>query len=593
MADEGIGIEVPEDLKLLSENELRALHTQVTERFNSLQSQEVTPETLAAMSTLADHNDKLEAAISGREAEKRTAEEKARLANDEQLQRLSARVRGGSPGTGTPDDRPAVDSESIAAAAARGVVAALVAAGDGGELDVSALTERATSSLTAAQRHAPPVAPPPVRPVAVTAGVDIPGISTGSDLPTMEAMAEAFQKRARGVPVTAMGIASTQGGSPALSIRNEFEHTIDDRTPPQKVDELLRHVTRREAQDALVAGGGWCAPSETKYDFFNIADVDGLVDLPTVGISRGGIRFPVSPSLADVFINTPATGWGGFSATFGNQSVPWLWTETDDALTVTGTTNKPALRVPCPSFSEERLECYGVTLVAGNLADDAYPEATQNFLRLMMAAHAHAVNGRILALMVSKSSSAITTGDFATTTNPAFQQLLGGLSLASTDYRARYGMAKGAVLEAVIPFWVASAIQADLTWRTGTDQLLSVTIDQINSYFSDRGVRVQWVNDWQVRASGQFGHSTALGNWPATVDVMLYAAGTFVLGNGLRLDLGVVRDSVLNAENDFTAAWSEECHLVAKLGHESRLYRIAFNVNGGTNMTSPASAPYL
>src|SRR3546814_13655235 len=94
---------------------------------------------------------------------------------------------------------------------------------------------------------------------------------------------------------------------------------------------------------ALVAGGGWCAPSEIRYDFFNIACEDGMIDLPTVGISRGGIQFPVSPSLADALGG--GTAFGGFAATFSNTSNPWLWTEADYILTVTGATNQPCLRV--------------------------------------------------------------------------------------------------------------------------------------------------------------------------------------------------------------------------------------------------------
>ena len=70
--------------------------------------------------------------------------------------------------------------------------------------------------------------------------------------------------------------------------------------------------------------------------------------------------------------------------------------------------------------------------------------------------------------------------------------------------------------------------------------------------------------------------------WPTSVTIMMYAAGTFILGNGLSLDLGVVRDSVLNATNDHTAAWTEECHLIARVGHESRQYTINFAVNGRT-----------
>ena len=63
----------------------------------------------------------------------------------------------------------------------------------------------------------------------------------------------------------------------------------------------------------------------------------------------------------------------------------------------------------------------------------------------------------------------------------------------------------------------------------------------------------------------------------------MYPAGTFLHGNGMSLDLGVVRDSVLNETNDHTAAWSEEAHLIARVGHESRRDRVGFNVNGSTS----------
>ena len=68
--------------------------------------------------------------------------------------------------------------------------------------------------------------------------------------------------------------------------------------------------------------------------------------------------------------------------------------------------------------------------------------------------------------------------------------------------------------------------------------------------------------------------------WPGTVNFLMYAAGTFLHGTGLQLDLGVIRDSVLNAENDYTALWAEECHLIALVGHAARKYTVAFNVSG-------------
>jgi hypothetical protein len=102
------------------------------------------------------------------------------------------------------------------------------------------------------------------------------------------------------------------------------------------------------------------------------------------------------------------------------------------------------------------------------------------------------------------------------------------------------------------------------------------------SWFDLINVRVQWVGDWQVRGAGQPGNATPITAWPTTVQFLMFAAGTFVLGRGLQLNLGIIRDSVLNATNDHTAEWMEECWLVAKIGHESRLGTIAICPDGTT-----------
>jgi hypothetical protein len=376
------------------------------------------------------------------------------------------------------------------------------------------------------------------------------------------------------------------------TLENRFAHTVDDRTTLAQMDDLLKDLTRKENQEALVAGGGWCSPSETRYDFFNVGCSDGMLDLPTFGVSRGGLRFPTSPSMADGVFTVQGTLAGtlvnqnlaSFGKAFDSASMPWLWSEVDDIATVTGGPNKPTLRVPCPSFSDVRLECYGVQLTAGNLTDDAYPEATGNTLKLLNTAHDHVINARYIAAMLALSSASITISGSGN--RPAFNQVLSGLDMAATDYRAKFGMCEDDVLEVVAPFWLADVIVADLAYRTrSTSDLLSVSEEAISGFFADRKLRVQWVNDWQVRGAGQFGSPAALPGgavtaWPTSASVMVYAAGTFLRGNGLTLDLGVIRDSVLNAENDHTVAFTEECHLIAKVGHESRLYNIGFVVNG-------------
>jgi hypothetical protein len=574
-------VSVPQDLTLIKEADLHDLSSKVVQEFTRVEALDVTPANIQYAMRLTDDLDRLRNEITVREVRARTEAD----ANQAKMLETQALLRQRVHGVG--DQSPEVvaasaagaqqhaNEESIAAAAARGATSALIALLGERALgkDITRAAQRTTATLADARRYAPAPAVPPKARLAVTASVDIPGVASGEGIVDLSSLAAVAQRKAKSMPISS--------GNPnyalVASIRNEFDHTVDDRTSLGQIGDLLTHLTSKDKQEALVAAGGWCAPSEIRYDFFNIACTSGLIDLPTFGVSRGGIRFPVSPSLADVFDGA----FGGFSTTLSVTSNPWLWTEDSDIAAVTGSPTKPCIRVPCPDFDEERLECFGICLTAGNLTDDAYPEATQNMLRLLQSAHDHAMNGRFISRMVSLSAAVINTGSFAVTGQPVYQQVFGGIALAATDYRARYGMCDDDILEVVAPYWVRSEIRADLAWRNGVEPE-QMPDSEIDAHFNVINVRVQWVNDWQVRASSQFGNSTAMTAWPTSADIMVYAAGTFVRGSGLTLNLGVVRDSVLNETNDHTAAWSEECHLIARVGHESRQYRINFSVNGRT-----------
>lgn len=603
MADELLN--VPQDLTLLSDQEVIDLEAAAVAEFDRVNTDQevVTADSLQYQVRLQGDIDRVRAEKAGREARATQAAELQRARLVEERARLRSQVHGpeaggegepGEPGSATAAAAARIDTESIARAAAEGATAALVAVIGGervGRIDLNKTTQRATASLSEARRFQTQPRVPTPR-LAITAGVDIPGVARGTEMTSLDDLVDAVQRAAKGTPVSRDG----QGQERLVAtIRNEFEHVIDDRTSPAQVEELFKHLTRKENQDALVAGGGWCAPSEIRYGFFNIACSDGLVDLPTFGVTRGGIRYPTSPSLADAVYDVGSTGTAnknlaGYGALFSNASDPWLWTETDDIATVTGTPNKPTMRVPCPSFNENRLECYGLTMTAGNLTDSAYPEATANTLKLLMSAFEHAKNARYISQMVALSTAAIVISGASATNRPVFNQVLSGIDLGATDYRAKFGMCDSDVLEVVAPYWVKDCITADLAWRTKVE-LLSVTDAQITQFFTDRYLSVQWVNDWQVRGAGQFGAPGAnMTAWPVTADFLVYAAGTFIKGNGLTLDLGVVRDSILNAENDFTAAWSEECHLIAKVGHESRRYTIPFIVSGADSFAVSAAA---
>lgn len=412
-------------------------------------------------------------------------------------------------------------------------------------------------SLADAQRQAPPANVP--RPESVlTASADIPGFGAGQKLDGMEALVQAMSARARHMPITAKGDDAPR--IPVASLVREHKYTLGLDSTLAEFNEVM---TAAANPDIMVAAGGWCSPSEISYDFFNIVCEDGALDLPTVGINRGGIRWPVSPSFADVVL-------GG---------ALWTWTEAQDIAAVTGTAQsgtKTCGRVPCPGFDEERLHCDGICLTVGNLTEDAYPELIANHTRLVMVSHFHKINrARINEIRALSAAFTVTNGNAGEGT---VANVLGALELQAMDYRAKYSMCFDAVIEVIAPRWLRAVMRSDLRRRmgSGTD-MLAATDAYLMSLFDAANIRIQWVGDYQERTAGFLGVPGTLPTaWPLTVEFMMYAPGTVVLGQGLRLDLGIIRDSVLNATNDHTAEWMEECWLIFNPGHEVR--RLTVNI---------------
>ncbi len=457
------------------------------------------------------------------------------------------------------DPVPAPVLEAIAASVAGAVTRALTAAGTTATLTAPAAAPGTRASLAAIAAHAPVPTPPPARPgLVLTASADIPGLPMGAPLSDMRALAAAVSARARNLPV------SRGNGQrvPVASLTRDFRYTLGTDSTPEHIHEVL---TAAADVEAMTAAGGWCAPSEISYDFFNVVCEEGLLDLPSVGVvNRGGIRFPTSPTFADIVANSP--------------DGMWTWTEADDIAAATGSPTKDCVRVDCPEFEEVRLDCDGLCVTAGNLVDFAYPENVANFLRLIMAARAHLTNTRIINILADDADPITMSGPSGGFTG----DLMDALDVQAADLRARYAMCTGAMVEVDLPEWAYGPLRSDWMRRTGIDNPILADA-MIAEMLSVRGVRAQWLQDWQVRDTGLPGDPAGpITTWPATVDFLMYPPGTYVRGQGLRLDLGVVRDSLMNATNDHTAAWLEDCYLVARVGHGSVLVTANICVAGTT-----------
>ncbi len=591
VGDAGAPFTLPASLDDLTPEQLDELRVKAETEFDAIYDQDGGPKAdqLARAGELADALDSIRGRAAAIEAE--AAETQAAF-DELRARRTPAEPTATEPeGDDSGDDDDALEGDVLPAAAPAAPTPQLVSASGrtGGAITASRDTgglqggkRRLNPSLSGARANAPSV-PAPSQELAITASVGLPGqFEPGARITDLRAVGDLMEQRAKsmadqGGRFSARRTGDPYGGVQIASMKNDWADRFSDTSSTDAVQAYIEKVQgNRTASkfETLVAGGGWCAPSQNRYDFFNIACEGGAIDLPTFGVERGGVNFPVSPSLADTF--SPALPW--YTA-FSNATVPWLWTETDDILTVTGSTNKPCIRVPCSSMTNVRLECYGICLTAGNLADNAWPESTRNFLSLLMSAHFHASNARYISQIVTAAGTAI-TGCTSATGKGATAPLLGVAEMGAWDYRTKFGMCDDDVIEWILPAWAKGVVRADLAKRSGVSDFMCIPDSQIAQWFDCRNIRVQFVDDFQVRAGGQPGAATSITRYPPFVNGLMYAAGTVARGNGMSLDLGVVRDSTLNAENDFTAAWMEECHLIARFGHEVRNYQVEICPDG-------------
>lgn len=547
---------MPEDLSAVSDEDIAGYLQSIQAEAAELLGGEATAEIISSLSQLAQHKAALEGAMTQRD------QDRAKLSAqfDELRGQFSVAAEGDTGDAGSGQEESGQQSASQPALAASGRPAGGARTGprelggvDGpgaGNLNQS-LREMSLRDLAAKTGNQAPKGTPALgRSVLVTSS-DVPSHPMGSELAGYTELVDAVQRRARAMSVTALGVQAPR--APVASLQRTFRHTLDLQTDPAKIDQILQEATD---PDVLVAAGGWCSPSEISYDFYQIICADGMVDIPTTGINRGGMRWPTSPSFADI-----------------SALQNWTWTETMDIAAATGTGmsgTKPCVRVPCAGFNEERLACDGICVTAGNLTVNAWPEQIANYLRMVEASHAHYMNSRIINRLVGLSTALDTT---EAANSGASWALLDSAAFVRRHLIEKFNMCNTAVIETVFPRYAIDLIRADLALRTGVSDMMAVSDAMIADWFDTRKIRAQFVSDYQVRGTSQFGAASAPVTWPTQTNYLAYPAGTFVKGLGMTLDLGVVRDSTLNQTNDHTAAWMEECYLIAMIGHIS--YNVA------------------
>jgi hypothetical protein len=165
-----------------------------------------------------------------------------------------------------------------------------------------------------------------------------------------------------------------------------------------------------------------------------------------------------------------------------------------------------------------------------------------------MTAHAHRMNSLTITKVIAASTSVAPTLDADL---GASEALLGASEFIINRFRDVYYAGADFMLEGVLPRWTRALVRRDIARRNGLDSVLQVSNADITAFFATIGARVQFVSNYQPLGAAAVAY-------PSTVEMLLYPAGAHTKLAGGSLDLGVVRDSTLNATNDYTAAWTEE-----------------------------------
>jgi hypothetical protein len=334
------------------------------------------------------------------------------------------------------------------------------------------------------------------------------------------------------------------------------------------------------SRDSLVAAAGWCAPSETDYDICLQITTDGLYDAPEVQARRGGIRHNTGIDFSYIF----GSGTGFFNLT--------------EAQVAAGTT-KTCLEIPCPDFVDDRLGVTGICLTGNILSIRGYPEFTATFTRGAMAASAHQVNREQIAAVVAGSTAVnLTAAQPWATDGTVVSQVLSALEMAAVDIKYRLRLQRTSTLEVVMPFWILAQFRADWVRRNGGDYSKTLTLadSEINAAMSARGIRAQYVYDWQDSfatgaVSGSPGASTPITNLPSSLQFLIYPAGTWVRAVSDVITLNSVYDSTKLATNQVTHLFTETGWKMVRMCPLSRVYTVPICPNGETSVQQTLTCP--
>jgi hypothetical protein len=291
----------------------------------------------------------------------------------------------------------------------------------------------------------------------------------------------------------------------------------------------------------LAASGGICIPAQPYYDSAVVAtDARPVVAALQPFQTRGGVSFIPPTSVADY---SPAE---------------WTLTQ-DEAVTSSDSTWKAVQTITCGTVTTVRP--HGVYWIGeiGNLNEMTNPERTSAEMANAMAAYARQADVLLLR-DIRDGSTRLNAPGVGGQAIGAARDTLVSMAQAAVGYRNRFRMDPAVTLNVLAPAWLRDAMQLDLAVQQPGDDKYVSALSEVNGYLAAANLRPYWYLDSPPSTGAGAGPSqyfsapSANGTIPAFPGYAqwgLFHDGAWLYGDQGEINLGPVRDSVLNRRNAF------------------------------------------
>lgn len=558
-------------LESLTAEEIGRLTDLINGAYDTANEAESTPETVATMRGLVDaattvrgeQTRREEAAAAAQaEADAIRAEMDALRNPEEEPTTLTPTAEDGeeeTPEEVDPEADPAnPEGETPEGETPEGEVLPIAAAAVGGP---AARQPRAARMVAANGRAAQrPDAEPiePARGAVVVAGAGLRDLNPGDEIADSSILAAAMCDMLMGLDRD-----SQPTGRHTVARARWADAYPEDRRLGRDMQQNSDRIEAVCAPRAVLASGGTCLPVNVDYTVPTWADANRPLrdGLPGYQADRGGIRFVSPPDVGVVDLQGTATGAG---------TATRVWTEATDAAPAGQT--KPVWTVTCGAEQLVYVNAVPTRVQFGNMFGRFAPEQVAANTEIAIDTAAREAELELLTLMFNASKQVKPQQYLGAT-----RDLLASAGLLVSQYRYSHRIPKTATFCAVFPEWAREVVRADMAREiahdnAGAQNVLAITDAQIEEWFSARGITsIIWTEDGLKAGTYGTGGSAITNQffpilaggapepqWPGeTTDGafmlawLLYVEGSYQFLDGGRLDLGVVRDSTLDATNDY------------------------------------------